>query len=53
MGGIAQPILLDVPATFTGERITLRGWQDADSEPFYVAIRESAERIAVWLPWPK
>jgi len=53
MSGIAQPVLLDVPAVFTGERVILRGWQDADAEPFYVAIRESAERISVWLPWPK
>jgi len=53
VSGIAQPILLDIPAAFVGERIVVRGWQDADSEAFYAAIRESAERISVWLPWPK
>jgi len=53
MSGITKPLLLDIPDQFTGERVLLRGWQDADTDALYTAIRESAAHIGEWLPWPK
>jgi len=53
MSGITKPLLLDIPDQFTGERVLLRGWQDADTDALYTAIRESAAHIGEWLSWVK
>jgi RimJ/RimL family protein N-acetyltransferase len=47
-----RPILLDFPEQMAGERIVVRPWRDDDAQAMFDAIRESAEYIAAWLPWP-
>lgn len=51
--GIERPLLLDFPTEWRGERVLLRTLRDEDAQPMFDAIRESAERIAQWMPWPK
>jgi RimJ/RimL family protein N-acetyltransferase len=47
-----RPILLDFPDQLTGERVTVRPWRDEDAQPMFEAIRESAEHLGAWMPWP-
>lgn len=51
--GIDKPYLLNVPEEWTGERIVLRQWRDADAQTLYDAIMASKDHIARWLPWPQ
>lgn len=48
-----RPILLDFPAQLAGDRIVVRPWQDEDAQAMFDAIRESAEHIGAWMPWPE
>jgi RimJ/RimL family protein N-acetyltransferase len=50
--GIDQPILLDLPAEWAGERIVLRRWRDGDAAALFAAIVASGEHLARWFPWP-
>jgi RimJ/RimL family protein N-acetyltransferase len=47
-----RPIVLDFPAELCGARILVRPWRDEDAEPMFDAIRESAEHLRAWMPWP-
>jgi RimJ/RimL family protein N-acetyltransferase len=47
-----RPILLDFPAELGGSRVLVRPWRDEDAQPMFEAIRESAEHIGPWMPWP-
>ena len=49
--GIEQPLLLDLPAEWAGERVILRRWRDEHAEALFTAIMASKEHIAQWLPW--
>jgi len=48
--GIEQPIRLDLPAEWGGERVVLRLWPYEHAEALLAAIMASKEYIARWLP---
>ena len=50
--GIEQPILLDLPTEWAGERVVLRRWRDEDATALFAAIVASREHLARWFPWP-
>ncbi len=48
----ARPPLLDIVEELRGQRVVLRRAGDADAEEMFTIIRDSAERIKQWMPWP-
>lgn len=50
--GIEQPILLDLPVEWTGQRVVLRRWRDEDAAALFATIVASKEHLARWFPWP-
>jgi len=48
---IKAPILRDLPAELTGERVVVRPFRAGDGAALYEAIQESLEHIKPWLPF--
>ena len=46
-----QPILLDLPEEFCGERVRMRPYRAGDGDALWEAVEESREHIRPWLPW--
>lgn len=46
-----NPLLLDIPAQFETERLTIRAPRVGDEVAFNRAVSESIEELRVWLPW--
>ncbi|HAU29320.1 MAG TPA: GNAT family N-acetyltransferase [Rhodospirillaceae bacterium] len=51
MGGIDNPILLDLPVPIRTKRLTLRPMQAGDGQAMNEAIAESASELARFPPW--
>jgi RimJ/RimL family protein N-acetyltransferase len=51
MTGRINPLLLDVPAAISGERLTLRPYVEADAAALWAAVDASREHLAPWMPW--
>jgi RimJ/RimL family protein N-acetyltransferase len=45
------PILLAIPETLEGQRVTLRPWRRGDGRALWDAIDESRDHLAPWMPW--
>jgi RimJ/RimL family protein N-acetyltransferase len=48
-----EPILLDVPAELTTQRLLLRVPRAGDGQRVYDAVRDSADELAAWMPWAR
>jgi RimJ/RimL family protein N-acetyltransferase len=48
-----NPVLLEVPAEFTGERIVLRPFRDEDAPALWDAVDSSRPHLKAWMPWVK
>lgn len=46
-----NPLLLDLPAEFRGERILLRPFRDDDAPALWEAVDSSREHLKRWMPW--
>ena len=46
-----NPLLLEVPAELTGERIVLRPFCDADAPILWDAVDSSRPALKPWMPW--
>ncbi len=46
-----DPILLEIPAELTTERLLLRMPRPRDGERVNAAVRDSAAELARWMPW--
>jgi RimJ/RimL family protein N-acetyltransferase len=46
-----QPILLDLPQSFVGQRVIVRPMVDDDASALHDAITESREHLRPWMPW--
>jgi len=46
-----EPILIDLPESFSGERILLRPYRAGDGRAVFDAVQESREHVRLWLPW--
>jgi ribosomal-protein-serine acetyltransferase len=46
-----RPILLDLPHSFTGQRVIVRAFVDDDAPALHAAIEESREHLRPWMPW--
>lgn len=51
MPGVEKPILLDVPESFTTERLLIRMPRTGDSTALHEAVEESRETLRVWVNW--
>ena len=51
MTGKLNPVLLELPAEFTGERIVLRPFCDADAPALWDAVDSSRQQLKRWMPW--
>lgn len=49
--GIEQPIFLDLPAEWAGERVVLRSWRDEHAAALFAVLMASKEHLAPWFPW--
>jgi RimJ/RimL family protein N-acetyltransferase len=48
-----NPLLIDIPDSFTTERLLIRCPRPGDGAFMAEAIRESHDRLRPWLPWAK
>ena len=46
-----DPILHDIPLSFTSERLTIRCPQPGDGAALNAAVLESLAELRPWLPW--
>lgn len=49
--GIERPFLIDIPGEWTGARVILRRYREADAPALFDAVMESQAHIRQWLPW--
>jgi len=48
---MTSPLLVDIPEVLEGSRVRLRPYRPEDAPALWVAIQESREHLAPWLPW--
>ncbi|MCC2670264.1 MAG: hypothetical protein K0Q72_2735 [Armatimonadetes bacterium] len=46
-----EPILLNLPAELTGERVLVRPYRVGDGAALFEAVSESREHLRRWMPW--
>jgi ribosomal-protein-serine acetyltransferase len=46
-----ERILLDLPESIQGERVTVRPWRAGDGPHLFEAVNDSRDDILPWLPW--
>ena len=46
-----NPLLLDFPGEFRGERVLLRPFRDEDAPTLWEAVEASREHLKRWMPW--
>ena len=46
-----NPLLLDLPTEFRGERILLRPYRNEDAAAVWEAVEASREHLKRWMPW--
>ena len=52
MPAIEQPIALNFPSRFEGDKVVLRAYQPGDGARFFAAVEEERAELDQWMAWP-